>query len=103
MHTYWRLVKTISMTSTRRKMQNAMAEADEMTKYRSIAGTLLYLGSSGLPQASMAVSLTQQRPEIVTVAILKDANCMIEELKRLEPVIGLKYVSNPYSVSLSSF
>lgn len=59
MRTYWRRVKTISMSRTRKKMQNAMAMANEIIQYGSLVLTLLYQGKSVLPQASPVVSVIQ--------------------------------------------
>lgn len=103
MRSYWNRVKSIMMTRTRRKMREALATASEIVQYRSLAGTLLYLGSGTLPQASLVVSLMQQRIGRLTVAHIVEANEMTVELRRLDPVIRFKKVTNPTDVVLCSF
>lgn len=103
MDTYWNRIKPITMSRTRRKMQDSPACASEILQYRSLAGTLLYLGNGVLPQASLVVSLMQQRISGLSVKSLSEANDMLAELRKLKPNIYFRRVDNSTNVSLCSF
>lgn len=74
MDSYWKRVNTIRIPRLRRKMATAMETADEISRYRSLAGTLLYLGNGVSLQASLVVSQTQQRIGRRSVGHFIDAN-----------------------------
>lgn len=103
MDTYWNRVQAIHMSRTRRRMRDSLACASEILQYRSLAGILLYLGNGVLPQASLVVSLMQQRITNLTVAGLCDANEMLAELRKLKPTITYRHVENSTEVSLCTF
>lgn len=58
---YWKRIKSISLTRTRRKIRDERATANEVLQFRIFVGTLLYRGNGALPQASVAVSLMQRQ------------------------------------------
>lgn len=102
MDAYWRRVTKIPMTRTRRKMRSAEATATETKQFRSLAGTLLYLGKGTLPQASFVVSLMQQRIGNLLVEHLIEANEMVAELRKLTPTLTFPRAPNPTNAVLCS-
>eukprot|EP00177_Eucheuma_denticulatum_P007832 GFKZ01014258.1.p1 GENE.GFKZ01014258.1~~GFKZ01014258.1.p1 ORF type:complete len:1202 (-),score=97.36 GFKZ01014258.1:1881-5486(-) len=103
MSKYWKRVKPLEISRSRRRMRDAIANAKETLMYRSLAGTLLYLGGGSLPQASLVVSLMQQKLGNLRVKHLVEANEMVSELRRLKPILTYKKVLDPTSVSLFTF
>lgn len=92
---YWNRVKSIAMTRTRRRQHKFRVTTEEMHEYRSLAGTLLYLGNGVLSHASMVVSIMQQQIGRLRVEHLIDANMMLAELRKLGPFILLKTYNQP--------
>lgn len=103
MNTYWKRIKPIKTTRTRRKMRAERATAHEVIQFQSLAGTLLYLGNNVLPQASVAVLFMQQRDGRFCISDLIEANQMLAELKHLELVITFRRVTNSTNVILCTF
>lgn len=60
---------------------------EEMHEYRSPAGTLMYMGSGGLLQATYVPSERQQWITRLTLQGLVDADTMLDELWMLNPYI----------------
>lgn len=100
MDLYGKRVMPIELTRTRRRMVEHSAAAKEVLQYRSLCGTLLYLGNGILPQAALVVSLMQQRLPRLKVAHLVDANEMVHGLRTLDPTIVFKRVPKAENASL---
>lgn len=98
MDKYWKCVKDIVLSRTRRKMGRATATADDIVRYRSPAGTLLYLCNGVLPQASLVVSLMHQSLLSLRVSHLIEANDMVRDLRRLDTVIYFPKVQEAHNV-----
>ena len=58
---YIERVMAINLSSARRKHTEDKATHDELKAYRSLAGTILFLGNAVLPQAAFVTSLIQQK------------------------------------------
>lgn len=97
---YWKRVRIIPITRSRRKNRFAKATVRETQDYRALAGTLLYLGNGVMPQASLVVSIMQQKIGNLKVEHLIDANIMVAELMKLGSKIIYRKVSNPTDVCL---
>ena len=85
MHRYLDRIKPISVSRKRRKQTEETVTDQEPKQYRALAGTLLYLGNGVLPQASLVVSIMQQRNSNLRVQHLLDANEMVRDLLDLRP------------------
>lgn len=85
MHDYFRRIKTLCIPKARRKMYTEACDAAETQAFRSLAGTLLYLGQAVLPQACLVASKMQQRIGSLHVSDMLDANQMVKELLSLQP------------------
>lgn len=88
------------MESPCKKMRNEQVAARELIQYRSLAGTLPYLGNGVLPQASYVVSLMQEKLGRLTVKHAIEANDTIRELRKMTPCITYPCVKNIKDVSL---
>lgn len=76
----------------------------EIQDFRRLAGELLWLGSSALPQAAYFGSLLQQRVPNLTKAHILEANRALTQLKRLDATVTFKTPPvNPKEVELVSF
>ena len=96
-------LRPISVSRSRRKQREMHANDDETKLYRALAGTLLYLGNGVMPQASLVVSLMQQRIGNLTVQNLIDANEMLRDLLKLKPWITFRRPTNTESVTYCTF
>lgn len=90
-------VQLLSLTRDRRKEESSSATDAEKNEYRSAAGTLNFLGTAALPQASFVASVFLQRQSNLTVYDLTIGNRMIAELKKMNAVVCFK--SPPRSAS----
>lgn len=103
MNEYWKGAMTIAMNKCRKRMRDSKASAKEIIQYRSLAGTLLYLGNETLAQASYSVSLMQLRLGYFKLQHLIDANIMVGYLKKLNPVITYRQVHNVIEAALFKY
>lgn len=87
MHEYLDRLAPIDVSRNRRKEIHSVATQREIYEYRSLAGTLMYLGTSVLPQASLATSLMQQRINCLKVSHILDANSMLRDIVNLRPTL----------------
>lgn len=93
MKRYVERLKPIPMSKPRRKQLQDPATESEKKQYRSLAGTLLYLGNGVLPQASyvhIMTSVLQQQISALKVRHLVDANDMVSEILQLPTIMFLK-------------
>lgn len=84
MDEYRKRLKPLPLSRERRREREAKASDREEKEYRSLAGTLLYMGNAVLPQASLVASRMQQRIADLRVWHLSDANAMLKELLGLD-------------------
>lgn len=103
MKRYVERLKPITLTKTRRSQEQEMATEEEKTQYRSLAGTLLYMGNAVMPQASYVTSVLQQQISALRVKHLAQANEMVKELLQLEPVLKYMKPANIKNAIVSSF
>lgn len=87
MQDYLDRLSPIEVSRNRRKDIYACASPGEISEYRSLAGTLMYLGTSVMPQASLATSLMQQRINNLRVVHVVEANSMLKDILLLKPVL----------------
>lgn len=103
MKTYLDRLKQINLSRSRRNMATDKATRDDEKEYRSLAGTLLYLGNGLLPQAALATSIMQQRLGGLSVAHLVDANTMLSELLNRNPYVMVQNPKHSIAALLSTF
>lgn len=60
MHEYLERLAPIELRRNRKNESYALATQREISEYRSLAGTLMYLGTSVLPQTSLVTCLMQK-------------------------------------------
>lgn len=87
MQSYISRLKTLDICRARRKQHDGMATKNEEKEYRSLAGTLMYLGNAVVPQAALDTSLVQERLERLKVSHLLEANEALREILALHPSI----------------
>ena len=103
MHRCIEKVKHIPLSRQRRKQIHEPVSEDGRRHFRTLAGTLLYLGNGVLPQASFVTSIFQQKISALSVRHLVEANNMIDELLCLSPWIKFIKSSDVRNVIISSF
>lgn len=103
MKRYVERLKPISLSRQRRRQLHEFATETEKKQYRSLAGTLLYLGNGVLPQASYVTSVLQQQISALKVRNLVDANEMVGEILQLEPTITFLQPHSVKEATISSF
>lgn len=96
-------LKPVDISRTRRRERDSLATDREIAEYRSLAGTLVYLGASVLPPASYVVSAMQQRIGRLTVLHFIEANDMLIELLKLDPTIRYCRPNGTIGAKLVSF
>lgn len=84
-------------------METEKASGNEILQYRCLAGTLIYLGNSVLPQATLVVSLVQQKIADFRVSELIEANKTLGELRSLNAHIVYKTVKDIGDLRLCTF
>ena len=87
MEEYCKQVRYIQLSRLRRKETNALATPEEITAYKSLAGTINFLGQGVLPQAAFVTSAMQQKLGKLQVQHIREANTMVKELMKLNPTI----------------
>lgn len=103
MERYLERLKPIPLPKPRRRQSQEPATETEKKQYRSLAGTLLYLGNGVLPQASFVTSVLQQQISALQVRHLVDANEMVAEIFQLEPVLTFLKPQHVKEAIISSF
>lgn len=103
MHRYLERVKPIEVSRSRRKERDAPVTSSELTQYRSLACTLMYLGNGVLPQASYVTSALQQCLPGIRVRHLIEANEMTKELLELNPWIAFRKAVEVVKVMVCTF
>lgn len=93
----------IPLSRARRKTPPERASHDEVHSYRSLAGVLMYLENGLLPKAAYITSLMQQKFPILRVQNLFDANSMLREILKLDPVFYFPKPNQKASISLCIF
>lgn len=104
MYDYLNRLSPIDISRNRRKDAEAKATQREIADYRSLAGTLMYLGTSVLPKASLVTSVMQQRINDLRVTHLVASNSMLKDLLLLKPVLNFPPIDGEISSAiLTSF
>lgn len=84
---YLEKIKKVGITGERRHQRVSRTTAQEEIEYRSLSGTLMYLGNAILPQAGMMASCMQQKIGALTVTKLMECNRYVDEIMGLRPYI----------------
>lgn len=100
---YFRRAAAVQVDRNRRSDTHAVANPRETAQYRTLAGVLVYLGQSALPQAALVASKMQQRLGDLRVSHLLEANRMMDELKPLHHSITFKAPKRPAEVTICTF
>lgn len=99
---YLQRIETIQLDRGRKELKGSPTTIQETHDYRSLAGTLLYLGQAVLPQACYVASRMQQRLGSLRVADLIEANAMIRELGKLEPKVSFNMPDSISEIDIST-
>lgn len=91
-------LRLISLNAKRKKDRNARETQKKIRKFRTLAGELVWIWCSVLPQAPYALSMLQKLVPRMTVQKLIDANAMKNELKDLSEMIRFKSPSTSLRV-----
>lgn len=102
MEPYLKRIRPIQISRERRAVPKHLADARERSEFRSLAGTLLYLGQAILQQAAMVASRMQQNLGLLRVLHIIDANRMLLELQSLLPRILFRNISDIAEVMVST-
>lgn len=84
MHRSLERIKALSISRERQHRPNFTADNREISEYRTLSGTLNFLGQAVLPQACYVASQLQKRLGHLTIAHLMDGNEMLGDLSALE-------------------
>lgn len=87
MNDYIKRLVPATLSKARRRERSDAATAEEIHEYRSLAGTLMYLGSAVLSQASFVTLRMQQEIGRLQVSHIIEANAMVAEVLQLKPEI----------------
>lgn len=87
MSDYLNSIEELDIARPRRLTLTDKADGRETHAYRSLAGTLLYLGQAVRPQACFVASKMQQKLGRLLVSDVMEANLMLRELKKLSPSV----------------
>lgn len=93
-------VSLMPLSRERRKEQEARASAEEVETYRSLAGTLNFLGNGCLPQVGFVSSVFLQRQANLVVHDIAMGNRLVAELKKMDAVV--KFAAPPARVRSAS-
>lgn len=96
-------LKQVPISRTRRKEQNESCTEIEVKAYRTLAGTLIYLGNGTLPQASFVTSIMQKRQPRLIVIDLVDVNAMVQKVLQLSLTIYFPAVTDATFVEYPTF
>lgn len=77
----------VQLSRTRAKQRDEKATAEEVSAYRGLAGTLMYMGNSVIPQAAMVTSKMQQNLGDLRVRHILEGNSAVKEIINLGPYI----------------
>lgn len=96
-------ISPIDVSKMRRNNLSAEANKAKIHSYRSLTGTLLYIGQAALPKACLAASKMRQELGSLRVSDSLEANSMVREVLKLKPVILYPKVNEAKSVGIVSF
>lgn len=103
MRSYMTQLAEINLTRERRKQLDAPASENEITAFRSLAGTLLWLGKGVLPPAAYASSTMQQKISMLKVGHLLEANEIVRDIKKLQPTLLFRRTGNVTKAMITTF
>lgn len=90
MYDYIEQIRSIEISMERKNFKDDKATDQEIYEYRRLAGEMIWIGCSVLPQALVVGSTMQQRVPYLTVQDLIDGNRMLKEMRDLEPLVVFK-------------
>lgn len=99
---YFERIKTLPLSKEKKRKPAEKATYDQITSYRSLAGTSLYLGQAVLPQVCLVLSKMQQRLGYLRITDLLDANLMVKELLSLKPMLCFTRFNQIQTVMLTT-
>lgn len=103
MKEYLDRAQPVSISESRRNKGSDKSNRSETDSFRSLAGTLLYLGQAVLPQASLIASKMQQRSGSLYVSDALEANVMVREVLWLKPTILFSKASDTKHITILAF
>ena len=103
MNGYMKELREISLSKERRKQLNENATESETTLFRSLAGTMLWLGKGVLPPAAYASSAMQQRLSNLKVGHVIEANDMVRDIKKLDPTLFFRQADQVKQAWVTTF
>ena len=99
-----RNIQHFEVDRIRNKQRSTAATDAEKKRIREIAGSLIFIGSAVLPQASFTASWMQQKQPTATVEDLVQINLALKHLRQLPHLVRVEAPpSQPDSVSIVTF
>lgn len=99
---YMSKLSTIPLSRLRKKQRDEKVTASEETAFRALAGTLMYMGNSVVPQAAMITSRMQQHLGDLRVKHIIEGNSNMTDITQLRPYIRYIRPTNPQKVKIVS-
>lgn len=103
MNGYMSQLQEIPLSKERKRQPDEAATEREVTQFRSLAGTLLWLGKGVLPPAAYASSTMQQKLAFLKVGHLVEANDIVRDIKKLTPHIIFPRSTSVVRAMISTF
>lgn len=86
MHEYLERINYLNLSRSIRHEPTQAVDDQKRSEYRSLGGTLIYLGQAVLPQVTFLALKINPRLGTLRVGNLNDAKSMLKELHLLNPV-----------------
>lgn len=99
---YLSRIRPVNLTKGRTIEPNAHASGEETKGYRPLAGTLLFLGQTVLPQACLVASKMQQQLGSLRITHIVDANQTVREMMKLSPSICFRKPSHISNIGVTT-
>lgn len=103
MQGYLDRIKPLQLSKGHKEHPGAFADEREVSEYRSLAGSLLYLGQAVCPYACYVASRMMQQINQLTLRHIHEANEMLAEIKQRGTSIHYPVPQGVRSVRLASF
>lgn len=103
MNSYMKQFSEIPLSRYRRKQPKDKANEREMTEFRSLAGTLPWLGKGVLPLPAYNSSVLQQKLAFLKAGHLVEANAIVRDIKKLQHAIVFHQPTSVVNAILNTF
>lgn len=97
---YLERLKPVELSRSRSREKEGKVTAGEKTSFRALAGTLMYLGNSEIPQAALVTSKMQQHLGDLRIKHIVDGNNAMKDIFNLRPFIKFVRATGVYKLRL---